>query len=205
MSRLYLNTSGLACMLGVNPTTVRRWIKKGLPIYREGNGGYIFHLGDVYIWLLIQHRASKTDEWGPRYRKISAYMNADYNGELISFNRYVYEKRIELGLNGPKHRKESQKTLYDANELARILNISPRTVYSWIRKYPDFPVSRSSYRKVAVMRLEEVYTWMDYNPKQSIWRKYRLELEGFIRTNMRGQNDLYGGMLTLKHKEDKSV
>lgn len=98
----YVKSTELAAILNVNPTTVRRWIVKGLPVHNKIGKTYIFYLGDVYIWLLTQHKTSKTNKWGPRYRRISAYVNNYFDANSIKFHQYTYKKRIELHLNGPK-------------------------------------------------------------------------------------------------------
>lgn len=92
--------------------------------------------------------------------------------------------------------------LYDVNDLAFILGVNPGTVHNWIRNYPDFPSSKTGHRRASVMKLEEVHAWMDHNPKQSVWRKYRLELERYMKESDYSQNDLYGDMLTLNFKEN---
>ena len=45
-----LTTHELARLLKLNPETIRRWVKKGMPCIRAGNH-YRFVLNDVLKWL----------------------------------------------------------------------------------------------------------------------------------------------------------
>ena len=103
MDKLVFNTKELAEIVNVSPGAIRHWVTQGLPQCGTSKT-FKFYLGDVYIWLLIQHRNSNSDKWGPRYRRVSFYANKFYwcTPDAIRFHSYVFKKRNELGLNGPK-------------------------------------------------------------------------------------------------------
>lgn len=111
MDKLVFNTKELAEIVNVSPGAIRHWVTQGMPQCGTSKT-FKFYLGDVYIWLLVQHKNSNSDKWGPRYRRIAFYVNKFYcyTPDSIKFHKYVFKKRNELGLNGPKsYRKKAKK------------------------------------------------------------------------------------------------
>jgi len=89
---------------------------------------------------------------------------------------------------------------YNIRDVSCILDISPYTVSMWIRKYDDFPASNTGPYKAFVMDVVELRDWMQKQKKQSIWRKYWLRLDQFIRRDSRHEDFIFGDLLNVKEK-----